>query len=293
MRVTTNILYDTYIRDINRQYQSLFKTQRELATGKKISTPSDDPARVGKLLDSKSLLSRLDQYERNVDSGVSYLGVAENALSDATDILSRLKELAVLNATDTANQDMRKVAAIEAGSLFEGLRSLGNTSFEGGYIFAGNKTDAPPFDASGLYTGDSGERVININANSSMTLGINGEKVFKGAGGGVDVFQIVTDMITALNANDAAGIASSITSLESASIQISNTTAEVGGRNLRLSSTRESLTQFKLDLKISISTIEDADITTVISELQLGNMALNAAMSSSAKIFSQSLLHFL
>ncbi|MFQ5480456.1 MAG: flagellar hook-associated protein FlgL, partial [Thermodesulfobacteriota bacterium] len=227
VRVTTNILYETYIKDINRQYQSLFKTQRELATGKKLATSSDDPARVGKLLDSKSFLSRLDQYERNVDSGVSYLGVAENALSEGTDILSRLKELAVLNATDTATQDMRKVAAIEAKNLFEGLRSLGNTSFEGGYVFAGNKTDTQPFDSAGIYKGDAGERVININANSSMTLGINGDKVFKGAGGGVDIFQIVTDMITALNGNNAAGIASSITTLETASTQLSNATAGV------------------------------------------------------------------
>ncbi len=293
MRVTTNVLYETYIKDINRQYQSLFKTQRELATGKKLSTPSDDPARVGKLLDSKSFLSRLDQYERNVDSGISYLGVAENALSDGTDMLTRLKELAVLNATDTATQDMRKVAAIEAQSLFEGLRSLGNTSFEGGYIFAGNKTDTQPFDAAGVYNGDSGERVININANSSMTLGVNGDKVFKGTGGGVDIFAIVTNLISALNANNSAGIAASITTLETASTQVSNATADVGGRNLRLSSTRESLSRFKLDLKISISGIEDSDITQVISELQLGNVALNAAMSSSAKILSQSILNFL
>ncbi len=293
MRVTTNILYDTYIKDINRQYRSIFKTQRKLTTGKKISTPSDDPARVGKLLDSKSFLSRLEQYERNVDSGVSYLGVAENAFSDATNILSRLKELAVLNATDTANTDQRNAAAIEVQSLFEELRAIGNTSFEGGYIFSGNKTDTPPFDALGLYNGDSGERVININSNSSMTLGVNGDKAFKGVGGGVDIFTIVSNLKTALNADNSAGITSAITSLESASTQISNLTADVGGRNLRLSTTSESLSRFKLDLKISISGIEDADIAKVISDLQLGNVALQAAMSSSAKILTQSLLSFI
>jgi len=295
VRVTKNILFQTYIRDINRQYNSLFKTQQELVTGKKLSTPSDDPTRVGNLLDSKSLLSRLGQYERNIDSGISYLGVSENALSDSNDIITRLKELAVLNATDTANPDMRKSAAIEAKSLFDGLRTLANTSFEGGYIFAGNKRLTSPFDSAGLYNGDTGERVININTNSSMTLGINGGKVFKGVGvsGGVDIFQAVTDMITALNANDASGIASSITSLEAASSQISNSIADVGGRNLRLTGTAGTITSFKLDLNISISGIEDADITKVISELQVGNTALSAAMNSSARVFEQSILDFL
>jgi len=293
MRVTTNILFKTYIRDINRQYRSIFKTQRELTTGKKLSAPSDDPTRVGQLLDSKSLLARLGQYERNIDSGISYLGVSENALSDSNDIISRLKELAVLNATDTANKQMRKSAAIEAKSLFEGLRTLANTSFEGGYIFAGNKRTTAPFDAAGLYTGDGGERVININTNSSMTLGINGGKVFKGVGGGVDVFKAVTDMITALSANDGAGIASSITALDSASAQISNSIADVGGRHQRLRGTAETISSFKLDLKVSVSSIEDADITKVISELQLGNVALDAALKSSGKIFRQSILDYL
>jgi len=293
VRVTNNILFETYIRDINRQYRSIFKSQRELTTGKKLSRPSDDPARVGQLLDSRSLLARLDQYQRNIDSGVSYLGVVENALSDSNDIISRLKELAVLNATDTANKDMRKAAGIEAKSLFDGLRTLANTSFEGGYVFAGNKRDTAPFDPAGLYNGDAGERVININTNSSMTLGVNGGKVFKGSGGGVDIFQAVTDMITALNADDAAGIASSITALDSASAQISNSIADVGGRSLRLTGTAGTISSFKLDLKVSISSIEDADITKVISELQLGNTALDAALKSSARVFRQSILDFL
>jgi len=295
MRVTSNALFDAYIKDINRQYSSLFKVQRELATGKKLASPSDDPTRVGKLLDSKSFLSRLGQYERNIESGVSYLGVSENALSDANDLISRLKELAVLNATDTANPDMRKAAGIEAASLFEGIRKLANTSFEGGYIFAGNKRSTEPFDSAGAYNGDTGERVININTNSSMTLGINGGKVFKGLGipGGVDIFKTIKDMITALNANDGAGIAASITGLESASSQISYTIADIGGRNLRLTGTSKTITSFKLELRTSISNIEDADITKVISELQLGNVALNAAMSSSAKVLNQSILSYL
>jgi len=293
VRVTSNILFRSYMNDITRQYQALFKTQSQLSTGKKLSTPSDDPARVGKLLDSKSFLSRLTQYERNIGSGQSYLGVAENALSESNGILGRLKELAVLNATETANPESRKAASTEARSLFGSLVTLADTSFEGGHIFAGNKTDTPPFDSTGAYNGDSGERVININNQSSMTLGMNGGKVFKGTGGGVDVFQIVSDMITALDANDTAGIRASITSLETASTQISNAISDVGGRTLRLKSAADAISRFKLDLRISISNMEDADITKVISELQLGNTALQAAMNSSAKILRQSILDFL
>jgi flagellar hook-associated protein 3 FlgL len=293
VRVTRNILFRTYIGDITRQYRSIFKSQRQLSTGKKLSTPSDDPARVGKLLDSKSFLSKLSQYERNIDSGLSYLGITENALSGTNDILSRLKELAVLNSTDTANPEMRKAAAIDAGSLLESLVTLADTSFEGGYVFSGNKVDTPPFDSTGTYSGDTAERVININTRSSMTLGMNGGKIFKGTGGGVDVFKIVQDLITALNGNDTASIMSSITSLETASTQISNAISDVGGRTLRLQSAQDVISKFKLDLKIDISNTEDADITKVISDLQLGNVALQAAMNSSAKVLRQSILDFL
>jgi len=293
VRVTRNILFRTYIDDITRQYRSIFKTQRQLSTGKKLSTPSDDPARVGNLLDSKSLLTRLGQYERNIDSGLSYLGIAENALSGSNDILTRLKELAVLNATDTANPEMTKAAATEAESLLQSLVTLADTSFEGGFIFSGNKVDTPPFDSTGHYSGDSGERVININTRSSMTLGLNGGKVFKGTGGGVDIFDVVNGLITALNGNDRQAISSSISALDTASSQISRAISEIGGRTLRLKSARDAISEFGVDIRIGISNTEDADIPRVISDLQLGNVALEAAMNSSARILRQSILDFL
>ncbi len=157
----------------------------------------------------------------------------------------------------------------------------------------GNRTATPPVDATGAYTGDTGERTININTRRSMTLGINGGRVFKGTGGGVDIFKVVSDLITALNANDTASISASIDSLDTASTQVSNAISDVGGRVLRLRSAGDTISKFKLDLRISISKTEDADITKVISDLQLGNIALNAAMSSSARILNQSILDFL
>jgi flagellar hook-associated protein 3 FlgL len=293
MRVTQAILYDTYIKDIMRMQESLYEESKKLSTGKDINQPSDDPVGVSDVLSSRSQLSSLSQYQKNIDSTMLYLATSEQALSSVKDVLSRIQELTVAMATGTVDAGARTNTAIEVQSLFDQLVSLGNTQVNNKYVFSGYLTSTAAFDSVGTYGGDTNKHSIKIDQNSTMSIGLNGGEVFSGVGGDIDIFQSVTDLITALNADDITNIQAAIGTLDTSFSQVSNAVADIGGKVSRINSASANLSDLVLRTRIHISDVEDANIAEVISNLQLGQVALEAALSSASKVFSVNIFNYL
>lgn len=293
MRVTQNITYNTYINDIMRRQESLYKLSKQLSTGKAINAPSDDPVKADKILTSRSILNGFEQYERNMDSALDYLNTSEDSLASVKDVIMSLQELATTAATGTSDATSRANTAVTVNQLYQQLLTVANTNYDNKYIFAGYETGTSPFDQSGAYSGDANSYQIRINSSGYIAVGVNGGEVFKGTGGGVDIFQTVSDLATALNNNDSAGIQAAGANLESALQQVSNAVSDIGGRITRITSAKDDLSSAKLGIETTIATLEDADIAKVISELTLGQTALEAAMSSAGKVISVNIFDYL
>ncbi len=293
MRVSQNMTYNTYINDIMRRQESLNELNNKLSTGKKVNAPSDDAVNAGRILSSRSVLSTLGQYRRNIDSGFSYLNVAEKSLTGVKDVLTSIKEIAANNATGTMDATARANAALVVSHLYDELVSLGNSEFDGRYVFSGYLTGTPAFSSAGAFQGDANKYSIRISGSSTLELGVNGGEVFSGAGGGVDILQTVSDLVTALNANDVAGVEASIGGLDSAFNQVSDAVADIGGKVSRLRAAESTLSSTKLEVGVMISNLEDVDIAEVISELKLGQIALEAALTSAGKVFSVNIFNYI
>lgn len=293
MRITQNIIYHTYINDIMRRQEALFKLNLQLSTGKKLNAPSDDPALTSKVINSKALLTDIEQYQRNIDLGLDYLSTVEQALDSAKDVLSSIQEMAVTEATGTADANSRKGAALNVTNLFNQLVDLANTHDADQYIFSGYMTDTQAFTTAGVFQGDVNKFGIKISSGTTVAIGINGGEVFSGSAGGIDIFQTIQTLINDLNANNADGIKTAITDLDTSFKQITNAVSDIGGKVNWLRNSRTEYDSSKLDLQTQISGYEDADITKVISELQLGQTALEAAMTSAGKTFNVNIFDYL
>ncbi|MBI5587082.1 MAG: flagellar hook-associated protein FlgL [Deltaproteobacteria bacterium] len=293
MRITQSITYNKYINDIMRNQESLYKLNQELSTGRKVNAPSDDPVNASRILTGKSVLSEFNQYEKNIDYGLTYLNEAEHTLQGAKDIITKIQELAVSESNGTASAFSRANTAKVVSGLYDQLISMGNTSFDNRYIFSGFKTGTPAFSPTGAYQGDANKYAVKINSNTTVTLGVNGGEVFKGTAGGVDVFQSISDLVTALNANNSTGVQASLDTLEASYKQVSEAVSTVGGRITRLNAVQTDISNSKIDLKTTISSIEDADMASVISELKLGQIALEASITSAGKVFSINIFNYL
>lgn len=293
MRVTQNIIYNKYISDMFAKQETLYKSNLQLSTGKKINAPSDDPVNASRILSTKSVLTEFDQYDKNINYGLSYLNQSEHSLQEAKDLILKIQELAVSESSSNSNADTKANTAKVVKSLYDQLISIGNTNFDDKYIFAGFKTSAQAFSSTGVYQGDANRFGIRISSNTTITLGVNGGTVFSGAGGGVDVFKSVSDLVTALNTNDSAGVQASLDTLDASFKQVSEAVSEVGGGINRLNSTQTEIANSRTELKTTLSSIEDADVTKVISELQLGQVALQASIASAGKVFGINIFNYL
>jgi flagellar hook-associated protein 3 FlgL len=127
---------------------------------------------MGKVLDYRKTICAIDQYNRNIAHGESWLDLTDSTLNAVGDSLIRAKELALSQANATANADTMKAVDEEVKNIYDHLLQLANTKLGNSYIFAGHKTDTPPFsrddDYIASYNGEA--EVTDITCEAASTL---------------------------------------------------------------------------------------------------------------------------
>ena len=146
MRVTQNATYSALHNQIARNSQTLLEAQEKVATEKKINRLSDDPVDAGRLLDLKGSLSSTTQYLSNIERVSSLAKIQDSALSDITDLIGNAKQLLLKETSETSSTgDTREATRIEIAIMTSELRSIGNTVYDGQYIFSGFATNTEAF----------------------------------------------------------------------------------------------------------------------------------------------------
>jgi flagellin-like hook-associated protein FlgL len=143
------------------------------------------------------------------------------------------------------------------------------------------------------YKGDSVDAAIEVGDNLTAQTLVNGNTVFVGPNGGMDVFTALQSLETALLSNNVDGIQAAHASIDRAETQVLAAQGRVGARSNRLSGVRDGLSGFKLDVQTVLSGTEDTDITKAASDLALQQLALQAAAQSATRVLEASLLNYL
>ena len=146
MRVTQQMLFNRYVNNLNSSLTSLMDLNTKSQTQKKINKPSDDPTGMTRILDHRDTIRSLEQYKENIATAKGWLSSADEALMQASTLITRAKELATQAATGTLDSDNREQISYEMRSIFEQMVGLANTEFEGNSIFAGQKMNGNAFE---------------------------------------------------------------------------------------------------------------------------------------------------
>ena len=294
MRVTNKLMADTVANNLFKNTEHLLKIQNMISSGKRISKPSDDPIGMGKVLDYRKTISSIDQYNRNIARGRSWLDITDSTLGSVDNLLMRAKEIAVSQATGTANKQTREIAAKEMKNIYEQMLQLANTKLGSSYIFAGHKTDTAPFsrddDYNASYNGDKGDIRIIVGEDTSISINANGEDIFFSK---VSVFDVLRDLKDGLQNNDPSAISNQIELLNDALGQVLKVRAEVGAKLNRLEITETYWANFKLNITEMLSQTEDADLTKAITDLTTQETVYQTSLAISARLIQPSLMNFL
>ncbi len=152
MRVPTNRLQRNMAYTLNHSLARIQRRQIEIATGKRIQKPSDDPAGTVRAMSLRSLLADNARYSSNVQDGLYWVSATEEPINSVMELLNKLKETAV-SAADDATEDRTFMGAI-VDDVLSGLVNQSRAKVNGKYVFSGFRTDTAPYTTSNTVTDD-------------------------------------------------------------------------------------------------------------------------------------------
>src|SRR5262245_34589378 len=200
MRITGNRLIETSSEATTRQQTRVAEVADQVTSGLRVGKPSDDPgawisaqrAKVHKVLS--------EGIGAAVGAGRDRLDEVEGALGAIGDVVSQVRTLAIQGASATLNASDRAELAEQVRGLYAvALGAANRKSVDGEYLLAGTSSNVQPFDAAGVYSGDTTERQVAVTEDLLTSSTVAGSALTTAHGpGSVDVLPLVDRIATAL-----------------------------------------------------------------------------------------------
>ncbi|EMT52259.1 MULTISPECIES: flagellar hook-associated protein FlgL [Brevibacillus] len=297
LRVTQNMLNSNMLRNLHKSMLNMDKMQQQLASGRKINLPSDDPVVATRGMFYRSSQMENDQYKRNASEAMSWMDLTDKTLDEVGNVMKRVSELLVYSGNGATSPDDLKTMGAEIAELKKHLGTLANQTINGKYIFAGTETDKAPYDenANGgkgdFINKNSSEVLLELSQNVFAAANINAQKIFNYPDNAGNMFKVLDNIIEELNnGRSAAQFQDEI------SQQYDNLLAEratLGARVNRIELIGERLNVQEVNIKELMSKNEDADIAEVITNLKTQEGVHRSALGAGARIIQPTLLDFL
>ena len=306
MQISTNLMFDKAISQMGKTKDRLGQVQLQLSTSKSILKPSDSPDKTTTITRLQSAIARQDSYVSTIKTTLDKLSQQETALKSSSNILVRMKELAIQAANDTMSPQDRKEIAIEVAGLRDQVRSLANTQdVNGAFIFSGSRIDTAAYginiDGQRPYQGDQTVGYVPVGAQREVDNNRTGTQAFsriirtdqQGNKESVGFFKVMDDFVSALMNNKPAEIQRSVGELDTAQHGMTESIANVGSGMNVLESQQAVAEENILRMKTTLSDVKDVDYTEAITQMNKDMLALEAAQSSFSKISQLNLFDYI
>jgi len=406
MRVTQQLLFGNFMRDINKNRGEMGRIQSDLSSGRRVRMPSQGPVEFERSRIIEENIRKDEQYQDNVNTGLRQSRMAQEALGETIDRLIEIKGNLVQGATGTSNSQVRETMAREIEGIRDTLINTLSVSSGDRYIFAGTNSDTIPFElnepladvtgadiggsagsvVTGLDISDSdgtsvasitgltidtstvdatsmqavvdeitalgvtgltasvnetndGITVSNASTDEQYTVEFTGDfngdgidtqtlgtgeisspgsvqnnssntnpKVLVGDGVSLDIsingvelmdtdagdmFGIINNIITALDADDTDALSQLLSDADIAIEHVSNQAAKIGTNINRMDFLFEQYESSKIAQRAEISNLVDTDYAEAFSDLQRNQIAYESAMAVHSTMFSNTLLDYL
>jgi len=317
MRITNNMIVNSYLTSFNNALERQNKLQEQLSDGKAIHRASDDPVRAVRSLKYNTNLAENVQFDQNVKDATSWMETTDSAISEMNSIMTRVRELLV-SADGTKSPESLQALGKELDGLIDAAVTIGNTQIGDRYLFAGQMDKTQPLTRTTIngsevvvYNGDNNKismpSQVGLVNPSQDSVNLTGVEAFGPAetmtdastGNTVTTLQTLNDLIKVkdelLKANpDVSWLGSTgLASVAEGHDYIINAQTGIGARSASYEMISNMLLANNGTITENLSANEDLDIPKAIIAFKNSENVYNAALAVGSKIMPQSLVDFL
>ena len=288
--VNTNVNASIAQNALIKNERSMNTAMERLSTGQRINAASDDAAGLAIASRMTSQVRGLEVGIRNANDAISMISVADGAMTEVSNMLQRMRELALQSANGTTTSADRSYMNSEYQNLITEIERISqNTQWNGRAILQGDANGAS--DSTVDY---------QVGANGGQTIGVNFGGISQSGGAAFQTFEISAagagSFITAGTTSSAMTTASAaLTKIDSAITAVSTQRATFGASMNQLTYAVDNLASVKVNAEASRSRIQDTDYATETSELARTQIIQQAgtAMLAQANQLPQTVLSLL
>jgi len=296
MILNINGATQAYLANLSTTQQKINQASAEVSSGRSVQQPSDDPAAISSILQTKADIAANQQIQSNLGSVSSELQTADTALQSAISAVENAVTIAGQGASSTATAAARANLAQEVAGLQQTLVGISNTTFSGRYIFSGDQDTSPAYqvdssqpDGVKQLVSGSATRVIVDATGTTISVAKTAQQIFDaknadGTDATGNVFGAINSLLTALNNNDQAGIEQASSALQSADTFLNQQLAFYGEAEDRVTAATDLAQKFQTQQTSQLSNLQDADIPSVALQLTQAQLSQQAALSAEAEI---------
>ena len=274
MRINHNVSAMNTYRQYSSNTKAANKSMEKLSSGYRINRAADDAAGLSISEKMRSQIRGLTQATRNAEDGISFIQTAEGALNEVSDMLVRLKELAVQVQNGTYSTDDRNNIGAE-------MKALGNAICD---IYVNTKFNA--ISVFGTQTAAGGVLAVNEGDETAATI-----KYGEDGSQSVDILAAKTTALNALTTLTAAATSAptgvTVSAVESAITEVNTTRAAYGAQQNQLEHAANNLSTTKENLQAAESRVRDIDMAEEMMEYTKNNILLQAAQAMLAQANAQ------
>ena len=290
LRLTQGMLVSRAQTAVQLGLSRFSAAQQQVSTGKRINRPSDSPPDTATAMRLRASLKAVDQYARNASDGTARLGLVDQTLTGVYAAVSRARDIALQGSGSTGGSS-REALATEVDQIRDDLLSQANTTYLTRPVFGGTTAGGKAYDSTGTFVGVAGAIPRQVGDDVKVRVDVDGRTVF--GDGSTSVFAELDALSTALRTNDGVGLTAGLDALAARLNAVSTAQASVGASAKRIEQAEASLIDRQLSLTSSLSDLEDVDLARATVDLNLQQVAYQAALAATARVMQPSLLDFL
>ncbi len=319
-RISTGARYNLLTADIKKNEANFNKITQQLASGKKVTSITDDPIAAVNIINTNRQLGQIETFNQNVKMGMNELDTLDDLFDLASGYLSDAWDKATQANNGTYGVPSLKALKTEIDEIAKTMVDLANTEFNDNFIFGGANTKLTPYEideTTGAITYNGTPetdpnyvRQIEVADGVFETINTTGDKVFgyykdendySGVMGALKVLSnSIQDVIDAKEAGDKTAEEAGYSKMNSTLDMFKNSLTDItteqtkfGGVYNRLEMTQSTLDTNNQNLTSYLSEIQEVDLTKAVSDWYQAQYAYQASLQVAASSMNMSLLNYL